>query len=94
MAVQQFAIGVAALIPAAVGVHEQTGRGRLGLKSALQGRGNQIIVHRGYDVPAYHLLADHILIGAQVSPVAVGQWQLGDITYPGLVNLSRFGLLK
>jgi hypothetical protein len=75
-------------------VDEQAGRGRLGPKSALQGRGNQFLGHGSHDVPAHHLLADRILIGTQVSPVAVGQGQISDITDPDLVSLRRLGLVK
>ena len=70
--VQQLAVHVATVLPAAVGVDKQVRCGRLSSKSALQGAGNQIFGHGSHHVPTHYLLADHILVRAQVSPVAVG----------------------
>ena len=55
---QQVPVHVTAVLPAAVGVHEQTGRGRLGPKSTLPGRGNQLLGHGG----------QHVLSAAPAAP--------------------------
>lgn len=44
--------------------------------------------------PAHHLLADHILVRTQISLVAVGQWQVGDIADPYLISLRGLGLVE
>jgi hypothetical protein len=92
--VEQLAVRFTAVLPTAVGVNEQARRGRLGLKSTLQGRGNQLFGHGGHYLPTQHLLADHILIGVQVGPLAVGQRQVGAIADPYLISLRRLGLVK
>jgi hypothetical protein len=91
---QQFSVPAAAVLPTSVGVHEQAERRRLGPKSALQGLGNQLFGHSGHAVLACYLLADHTLIGIQVSPVAIGQRQIGAITEPDLIRLQRLGLVE
>ena len=73
MVVEQLAIGVAAVLPAAVGVHNKPGRGRLGKKAPLQGRGDQLFGHGGGHVPAHDVLAARVLEGAQIGPMAVGE---------------------
>ena len=80
--VEQGAVGGSAVLPAPVGVDEQARRGRLRLKSALQSASNQLFGNGGHDVLAHHLLADHILVRAQVGPLAVSQRQTGEVTEP------------
>ena len=97
--VQSFAVGIAAVLPALpgttpVGVDEQAGRGRLRPKGPLQGAGHQFFGHGGSDLPAHHLLAGHVLKGAQVGPLAIGQWQIRDVAHPYPVGLGRLGLVE
>jgi len=80
-------------------VAEQVGRGQLGPKSELQGRGNPLFGHRGHHVPAHHVpahhvLADHILLGTEVGPVTVSQRQVGEVADPYLARLGRLGLVE
>ena len=50
-------------------------------------------------MPADHLLAGHVLKGAQIGPtgydpVAVGQGQIGDVADSDSVRLGRLGLVE
>ena len=92
--VQQLPIRVAAVLAAAVGVDEQARGGRLGPKGPLQGTGHQLCGHGGPDLPADDLLAGHVLKGAQVGPVAVGQRQIRNITDPTPVGPGGRGLVE
>ena len=91
--VAQLPVGVAALLPTPVGVDEQAGRRRLRPKSALQGTGNELLRHRGTNLPAKHLLVGHILVCAQICPVAISQRQVRS-TDPDSVALSGLGLVE
>ena len=62
--VQQLSVGIAAILSAAIGVHEQARHGRLRPKCALQGTGHQLLGHGGPDLPADDLLAGHVLKSA------------------------------
>jgi len=83
---QLLAMRVTAVLSAAVGVDEQAGRGRLASKSALQSNDNQLLGHGSHHVLAYHLLADHILVRIQISPLAVSQGQASNIAAPDLLG--------
>ena len=89
MLVQQLPVGVAAVLPTPVRVHEQARRGRLGPKRPLQGTGHQPFGHGGPDLPADELLAGRVLKSARVGPVAVGQRRVRDVTDP--VGLGGLG---
>ena len=52
VAVQQLLVTIAAVLPAAVLIHQQVWRRRLGPKSALQGPGDQFFRHGRLDLPA------------------------------------------
>ena len=92
--VQQLPIRVAAVLPAAVRMHQQAQRRRLGPKSPLQGPGDQFFRHGRPDLPADYVLAGHVLKGAPVGLVAVGQRQIRAIADPDPVRLGRLGLVN
>ena len=80
--VQEGTVSVAAVLTAPVGVYHEPGRGRLRQKGPLQGRGDEFFGHRGGYVPAHHVLAGHVLKGAQIGPGAVGKRQIRDVRHP------------
>ena len=98
MLVEQSAVSVAAVLPAAVGVDHEFRGGQLREKGPPQGRGDQFFRHRGPHVPAHDVFGGPVLKGAQVGPCAMCYWPgAGQGTYvgaPHLIGPGGLGLVQ
>lgn len=92
--VEQGAVGVAEVLPAPVGMHDQARGGGLVVQDPLQSRGGEFFGHGRAHLPADHILSALVLESAQVSPGAVGQRQIRSFGDPHPVGLDELGLVE
>ena len=91
---QQGLVGVAHVLSAPVGVHEEAGGGPIGQQIPMQITGNQCFDHIGAHLSAHHVLGTGILKSAQIYPGLTGQRQVGDVAHPHALGLGRTRLVK